>query len=111
MTDLQEATSVVSRTEFRVVWQREGFTKRSKRFRSRAQAERKALILQGRVAEATGEDPNAYACCPGTRDYWCGCGGITKGEAWAQTARQVPPLVYGPVIETRTFSATAWEDA
>src|SRR4051812_35369570 len=98
----------LKRTEFRVVWQREGVSKRTARYRSRAQAERKALILQGRMVEATGEDPNDYACCSGRE---CGCRGVTKAQAWAERAEQVPPLVFGPVIQAREFVATPWEVA
>jgi hypothetical protein len=96
---------VMSRTEFRVVWQREGLSKRSVRYRSRAQALSKALVLQGRIWEVTDQDPDGYACCSGAE---CGCGGLTRAQAWAQRSAEVPPLIYGPVIQTRTFTATPW---
>ena len=108
MTPADQSNGAVRRTEFRVIWQREGVTRRSVRFRSRAQAERKALILQGCMVEATGEDPNDYACCSGRE---CGCRGVTKAQAWAERADQVPPLVYGPVIQTREFTASPWREA
>lgn len=95
------------RLEYRVRWQREGLTQRTLIYQTRVGAERRALVLQGRMAEVTGSDPNAYACCSGgsyAGDF-CGCGGVTNGEAWAQASSTVPPLVDGPVVEARPVGA------
>jgi hypothetical protein len=57
------------------------------------------------MAEVTGLDPDAFACCPGTRMHECGCGGVTNAEVWAQRAECVPPIVEGPYLEQRPVGA------
>jgi hypothetical protein len=104
------ALATRTRTEYRVVWQREGLTKRTVRYRSRAQALSKALVLQGRMWEVTDEDPDGYACCSDMGGF-CGCGGITNAAKWRQRTAEVPPLVFGPIIQTREFTATPWVEA
>lgn len=90
--------------EYRIVWQREGYAKKRRLFQTRRAAERFALVAQGRVAEATGLDPNDYACCGG---YECGCGGKTNAETWAAESARIPALVFGPVIERREVGTWA----
>lgn len=97
MTD----SSVFAR-EFRLRWQREGLPMRRKLYQSREPAEHYALLLQGRMAEFTGDEPTAYACCSG---WECGCGGITNADAWALRAKDLPLLIWGPVIESREVGA------
>lgn len=75
--------------EYRLRWRRQGLGIRTKLYQDRAAAERWALILQGKMAEATGLDPEAYACCDGRDD---GCGGRTNEQVWADRPGQ-PPLV------------------
>jgi hypothetical protein len=58
-------------------------------YQTRKAAHRWWLIVQGRMAEATGRDPDAYACCSGDM---CGCGGKTNADLWAETAERIPPL-------------------
>jgi hypothetical protein len=88
----------VSGREFRVVWRREGQRRKAKIYQTRQGAERWALILQGRIQEPTGDDPDDYACCPG---YECGCGGITNADVWGEETAKVPALMEGPTIESR----------
>lgn len=90
--------------EYRVVWQREGATKRRTIRQTEAAAQRFALVLQGRLAEATGLDPDGYSCCDG---YECGCGGRSRAQDWAAATSRIASLIYGPVIESR--SVGSWE--
>lgn len=69
-------------------------------------ARRLALILQGRMAEATGDDPDDYACCSGRE---CACRGETNADAWAARAEGMPPLLEGPTIQRREVGE--WSDA
>lgn len=78
-------------TEYAVRWMRLGLSPRSKLFQTKGAADRWALRLQGKMAEATGHDPEAHHCCPGS--YECGCGGETWAEMWAKQAARFPPLV------------------
>lgn len=84
--------------EFRVKWQRDGQRPKTKIYQARAAAERWALIVQGRLQEVTGDDPDDYACCSGSE---CGCRGVTNEQAWADQSRRIPALVSGPEIEQR----------
>jgi hypothetical protein len=110
-------------SEYRLIWRREsGYVYdhetgaddyddspgplRSRIYQRRAPAERLALILQGRMAEATGLDPDDFACCSG---WECGCGGKTNAEVWAEKAEEIPPLVEGPTIQRREVGK--WEAA
>lgn len=91
--------------EFRVVWQRDGRQRRYKRWARRESAERHVLVLQGRMAEAHPElAPDEPFCCSG---YACGCRGLTWHEHWESQARDVPPLVYGPVLQVRPIGEWA----
>jgi hypothetical protein len=91
--------------EHRVTWQRQGYRKKSRLFQTAAAAERHALVLQGRLAEAyPDKDPEDLACCSG---FECGCGGLTNAEAWAREHARFPPLILGPWIERRDVGA--WE--
>lgn len=86
------------RCEYRVVWQREGLRRATKLYQTRKAAERWAFLVQGRMAEVTGDDPEDYGCCDG---YMCGCSGKTNRELWAERAAGIPPLIAGPEIESR----------
>lgn len=85
--------------EYRVVWQREpwqgpdGFVaspparKYSQHYASLAAAQRKAMRLQGRIAESKGHDRDDFLCCDGDGyGYGCGCKGQTWGE-WEDAAK------------------------
>lgn len=78
---------------------------RSRIYQRQAPARRLALILQGRMAEATGEDPDDFACCSG---HECGCGGELKRDVWAKRGAEIPPLIEGPTIQRRTVGE--WAD-
>lgn len=91
----------MSKVEYRVRWRREGLRPATKRYATREAAERWALIVQGRMQEATDKDPDDYACCPGGYADMCGCYGRTNAQVWAQRTAEVPPLIEGPVIQTR----------
>lgn len=99
--------------QYRVRWQRAGFSKRQKVFGLRESAERYALILQGRLEAAWPDrDPDAFVCCAGSWD--CGCGGMTWADEWARQRdqrREVPRLVWGPVIDSRAVGEWEQPDA
>ena len=72
--------------EYRVVWEREphidahsgityGGHRRSALYQSVDAARRKALLLQGRLCDALGVDPDEPWCCGGSWD--CPCEGLT----------------------------------
>lgn len=90
--------------EFRVRWQREGQRPRVALFQSERWALRKIDQLLGKIDPWDGQDLDAYECCPGTRTYECGCGGMTKREAreaWLRQYDMVPPFVVEPFMEKR----------
>lgn len=87
------------RVEYRVVWQREGLSKRTKRYATRLAAERFSLIVQGRLIEAyPAINPDEIFCCGG---HMCACRGMTYREHWESESKPYPPLIYGPIIEQR----------
>lgn len=79
---------------------------RSRIYQRRANAKRFALIVEGRMAEATGRDPKDYACCSGRE---CGCHGETNAEVWARRVAEFPRLMEGPTIQCREVGD--WVDA
>jgi hypothetical protein len=86
------------RYEFRVRWQREGEGRCSKLYQSEQMARRWCMKLEGRMEELTGLNPDDFACCSGAE---CGCGGALNRDVWEQEAAKYPPLVFGPVVDTR----------
>lgn len=91
--------------QWRVRWRRNGFAGPSqKTYMSEAKARQWALVVQGRMAEAfPDEDPESCECggkyCHGP-SFECG-GTRTKGEKWAERTASLPPLVWGPVLDSR----------
>ena len=81
-------------TEYRVVWKREGTARRyGHHWQSRDAAERHALRLQGRIAEAKGHDAEDLLCCDGFNGgYPCPCDGKTWGEWEDETTAEWAPL-------------------
>lgn len=84
-------------SEYRVRWRREDEDDlgppRQARYRiyqKRKDAERWMAILQGRILEFDGLDPDEPWCCPGGD---CDCRGVTRREAIEQRFADVPPLV------------------
>lgn len=84
--------------EYRVRWQREEHQVKHRIYQRRQSAARWALILQARMAEATGLDPDDDWCC---RTAGCACEGRTNAEHWAQRFEAIHPLVAPPTIERR----------
>lgn len=97
----------MSSIEFRVRWRRDFHSSDQTRiYQSRKAAERRALFVEGRMAEATGDDPEALACgrcdCPTVGDDFAyGCKDVTNAENWERLGRDIPRLVDGPHIEVR----------
>lgn len=90
-----------AKRQYRVRWQRLGMGRAKVRsFETEPAALRLALKLQGRMAEAYPElSPSHPHCCGGSWD--CGCGGETWAERWARESALVPPLIVGPLIDSR----------
>jgi hypothetical protein len=94
-------------SEFRVVWQREGYDKRRKIFGRRAAAERYVKRLQGDHDPFPDRDDDDYACCSG---WECGCYGVSVAQAREQERQRYaafPPIVYGPELQERPVGS--WE--
>lgn len=94
------------RFEYRVRWRRQDLGPRTAVYQTEAGARRKALVLQGRMAEATGLDPDAKWCCNGN---YCPCDGRTNQQEWDRVQAELPPLTFGPVIERRPVGE--WQSA
>lgn len=100
---------VVNGHEYRVVWRRDGLPKARKLFGTLGGAERWAQRLRGELPteldRQAAEDPTGYACCSG---WECGCGGVSNERAAAlerERYSEVPPLVFGPVVQRRPVGA------
>lgn len=80
--------------EFRVTWQRQGMSRpRERLYQSERGARRHALLLQGRIAEATGLLPEDG--CPH-------CDYMRSVEECSESDHlRFPPLILGPRIESR----------
>lgn len=83
--------------EFRVVWQREGFKPRRKRYATRKAAERFMTLLGPEPWVALGRDPDEYFCCSGAE---CGCSGLTIREE-SNARREEMPKIESIRLETR----------
>ena len=100
------------RFEYRVVWQRQGLSRRQKIRGTLKSAERYARMLAGDVPDILpNKDPNDTACCLG---YECGCRGETVAHAREEHRQRMkqryadqPPLVLGPLIYRRKVEE--WE--
>lgn len=106
--------------EYRVVWQREpyrgpdGFVaspparKYSQHYASLAAAQRKAMRLQGRIAESKGRDRDELICCDGgdyyPRDHEC----QTWGEWEDATTAEWTPLA---MLRIESREVGAWAEA
>ncbi len=94
----------MSQSEYRVRWQREGLRPKTRIFQRRQAAERLMLVLEGRLAEVTGLDPDDYACCSG---FECACYGASNAQVWAKERAALPPLVQGPELQERNVAPWA----
>lgn len=95
--------------EFRVTWQRQGVTTpRTRIFQREHSARRLVAKLSGQILDPD-RDPDDRWCCPG--GAWeegpCPCRGVTVAERVRQDHEAVPPMVLGPVIESRPVGE--WE--
>lgn len=83
--------------EYRVVWKRAGLARKTRRYVSRAKAERYMLLLgpePWKFYAPDREDPDELECCPGTPPYECGCGGLTIRERAMAQREEMPALEY-----------------
>lgn len=88
--------------EYRIVWQRVGLRRKSKRFARKATADRFILLLGPEPWLALGKDPDQLFCCSGD---WCGCGGNTWREHLEGQRKEMPPLLY---VRTEMRSVGPW---
>lgn len=89
--------------EYRVTWQRQGMARpRSRLYQTERGARRLVAKLNGEVLDwpdYSDKGPDDYWCCD--QSYGCNCGGLTVAERVARDHADVPPMVFGPVIEVR----------
>ena len=79
--------------EYRVVWKREGCSKRTKKFAQKKYADRFVRLLSDPEPwKAYGYKGDDYVCCHGERDE-CGCGGMTYAESFNQKREGLPKLL------------------
>lgn len=79
------------KTEYRVVWKREGLGQKSRKFSRLRFAERyQSLLTSDKPWEVFGVDGDAYECCSG---YECGCGGMRVKESWINNRKHLPKLL------------------
>lgn len=70
-----------SRYEYRVVWQRRGMDRKSKRYAALKSAKKRVLLMGPEPWLALGVNPDEYHCHKGQSAYnECGCDGLTWRE-------------------------------
>lgn len=94
--------------EYRVVWQREGLTPKSRLYKTLKGAEkRKALLLDPipEIAKAhfTFQDLDGHYCCSGRE---CGCGGSTLREMLEYQSKDIPALQW---VRIESREVGEWE--
>jgi hypothetical protein len=78
--------------EFRLVWKREGLTRKEKRWSKLASAEKyRNFLTSDKPWEVFGLEANAYSCCSG---FECGCGGARVKDIFLQRSKGMPKIVY-----------------
>lgn len=77
------------RTEFRVVWKRQGLPIKRKKYPARSRAEKFMTIFGSCPWLAFDQDPDAFECCSG---HGCSCGGRTIRQAFAERYAEIPKL-------------------
>ena len=75
--------------EYRVVWQREGERRKTKRFSRLKIAERFVSLFGPEPWKAWGKTPDAFDCCDGRG---CSCSGLTVKERSDERRAQMPKL-------------------
>jgi hypothetical protein len=82
--------------EYQVIWQREGMSKKRKRYATKKSADRFiALMIDPEPWKLYGYDPDAFMCCRGDPED-CGCGGKTYRESFEERRVGLPKLLtYG----------------
>lgn len=93
--------------QFKVVWRREGYARKSKTYETRRGADHMIAVLSGTFEEAfPNRDPSEMQCCEMPEDF-CTCrvdGGVQGkpvGEAWREYRERLPELVEGPSLLMR----------
>lgn len=101
--------------EYRVTWKRRGLLPKRKRYATLAAA-RRFLRLFGPepwTVFALGrggvpKDGDALACCRGTEEEQCNCGGRTLRQQAEHDRKQMPPLEW---VRLQSRPVGAWEAA
>lgn len=92
--------------EYRVVWKREGWGKKSIVFQTLRAAQRRITLLGDKPWEAFDRKPDEYWCCDDHGPGGCGCGGKTVKEHVLEQGENFPKLEFAR-IEARIVGAWA----
>ncbi len=95
--------------QFRLRWKRVGRPEKRKLYWSERAVQRRIDLMGPEPWKALKRNPDDWYCCPGTRDYECGCGGRTVREALLDRGN-MPPLEYTR-IESREVTLGEWVPA
>ncbi len=91
------------KSEFRVIWKREGLRPKRKIFVRRASAEKYLLLFGPEPWTYLGKDPDERLCCDG---YQCGCGGETYRQNDERQRAEMPKLEW---IRVETREVGEWK--
>jgi len=83
--------------EYRVIWQREGSTKKRKVFQSKTGANRWFRLLTDKEPPwnlYNIADPDEVDCCDGNE---CGCGGVTFREIFAKKSEGLAKIIHSEI--------------
>ena len=96
---------MIGKTQYRVVWKRDGYKEKTKLYWSKHYARRFLAIMGPEPWLALGKGPDDLFCCKG---YMCNCGGVTWQEALIADRANMPVLEYA-FIEQRQVIQMEWE--
>lgn len=83
--------------EYRLVWQRSGQRRKSRRFIYKKTLDRFMTLMGPEPWKAYGKSPDDYDCCNGRE---CGCGGLTMQQR-SDLRRQEMPAIEFKRVEVR----------
>lgn len=96
----------ITKSEYRIVWKREGLKEKRKVYKLLVRAKRHMLLLGPEPWKAFGRDPEELFCCRGGYDQ-CGCGGLTVREKFMEDRKNLPPIEFIR-LERREVTTTPW---
>ena len=90
--------------EYQVIWQREGLSKRYKKYSELKSAQRLiALMTSPEPWKVYGYEGDEAVCCSG---HECGCGGKTQRDSFEEKMNGLPKLLN---YEIREREVGAWQ--